>query len=294
MGRRVVPALASRTPPVHHGGVRPLADGRLVVFGPVHLAVLGLFVLGGVVAVVAGRRLRSRPAAEARVRVVAGVVIVLACGPFETLNWIHAVHHARYSLPIQICDVGWLVATIALLTGSRAWSGLLYYWGLTLCIQGVITPDLPHVFPQVQFFGYWVRHLVPPWAALYVIGSGVGPRWREYRITVVATLAMTGGAEMLNRLFGSNYDYLDAKPSSGSILNLFGPWPWYVVVEMLLVLGFWALMTWPWNRRTRTDPRMRGAATSPGDAQAPRTGAAPVRAARSPRQGSRSRRRRPA
>jgi len=228
--------------------VRPLTDGRLVVFGPEHLVLLGIFAAGCIAVAVAGRRLRGRPILEARARRTAAVLILVSCGPFEALDWVHAVHYWRSSLPIQICDFGWFVAAVALLTGSRAWSGLLYFWGLTLCVQGVITPDLDHLFPQAQFFGYWIRHLAPPWAALYLVAAGVGPRWREYRLVVAVTLAVAAPAMVLNRIFGSNYEYLNAKPVSHSVLDLLGPWPWYVVVEIALLLGSWALMTWPWNR----------------------------------------------
>jgi hypothetical integral membrane protein (TIGR02206 family) len=231
--------------------VHPLTDDRFVDFGPQHLVVLGIFALGIVTAVLAGDRLRARPALDRRVRRLSGVLVIAACGPFETLDWINGIHHWRTALPLQICDFGWIVAGVALITGLPAWSALLYYWGLTLCVQGVITPDLPHVFPQAQFFGYWVRHLAPPWAAAYLVGARVGPTWREYRIVVVATAAVVGLAMALNRILGSNYDYLNAKPVTHSALSLLGPWPWYVVAEVALVVAFWALITWPWERRTR-------------------------------------------
>lgn len=226
-----------------------LADGRLVVFGPEHLVVLGIFALGCAAAALAGRRLRSRSVTESRVRRSAGVVILCMCAPFEVLDWLHAVHYWRTALPIQICDFAWLVAGVALLTGSRAWCGLIYFWGLTLSIQGVLTPDLDHLFPQVQFFGYWLRHLAPPWAAVYLVGAGIGPSWREYRIVVAITVVVAGAAMTLNRVLGSNYDYLNAKPVTHSLLDFLGPWPWYVVVEVLLIAGFWALITWPWSSR---------------------------------------------
>jgi hypothetical integral membrane protein (TIGR02206 family) len=227
--------------------VHPLTDDRFIVFGPQHLLVLGLFGLGCVAAVLAGARLHARPRTEARAGRVAGVVVLVVCGPFEVLDWLHAVGHWRTALPVQICDFGWLVAGVALATRSRGWSALLYYWGLTLCVQGVLTPDLDHVFPQVQFFGYWVRHLAPPWAAVYLVRARHGPSWRDYRTAVA--VAVTGLAMVLNRILGSNYDYLNAKPATHSALDLLGPWPWYVLSEVVLVAAFWALITWPWNRR---------------------------------------------
>jgi len=52
-----------------------------------------------------------------------------------------------------------------------------------------------------------------------------------------------------NEIAGTNYGFLNAKPSTGSILNLLGPWPWYVLAEVGLIAAGWALITWPWVAR---------------------------------------------
>lgn len=224
------------------------AARRFVVFGPQHLLVLTVFLAGCAVLLVLGARLRARPELQTRVMRVAGVVVLVLCGPFELDDVIVGVRHPLTGLPLQLCDLGWLVACVALLTGSRRLCALLYFWGLTLCIQGVITPDLDDVFPQLQFFGFWVRHIVPVWAAVHLVGARIGPTWRGFRFTVLVTTVWAVGVMGLNFVIGSNYGYLNGKPSVHSALDLLGPWPWYVLVEVVLVIGVWALMTWPWNR----------------------------------------------
>jgi len=223
-----------------------LADQRLEVFGPEHLVVLVVFAVGCAAAAVLGLRSRSHDAR--RSERIAGVVILLVCGPFEIANWVHGIEHWRTDLPLQICDFAWLVAAVELLTRGVLWAALLYYWGLTLSLQGVLTPDLGQVFPDPQFFGFWVRHLTPVWAAVYFIGARGGPSWRGYRFAVVLTALWAAAMMTLNAALGSNYGFLNAKPESRSLLDFLGPWPWYVVIELVIVAGGWALITWPWNR----------------------------------------------
>jgi hypothetical integral membrane protein (TIGR02206 family) len=223
------------------------ADDRFVAFGPEHWLILGLFAAGCAAAVLVGLRLTGP--SQVWFRRVAGLAILVICGPFQTINWVNAVGAWRTGLPVQICDFAWIVAVVALLTGRATWSAVLYYWGLTLTVQAVVTPDLGSVFPQVQFFGYWVRHVLAVWAACYLVGAGKGPDWRGYRFTLALTAAWAAAVMSLNFAVGSNYGYLNAKPVSASILDVLGPWPWYVVVEALLIAGAWALLTWPWNRK---------------------------------------------
>jgi uncharacterized membrane protein YwaF len=60
----------------------------------------------------------------------------------------------------------------------------------------------------------------------------------------------------LNAALGSNYGYVNGKPSEATVLDVLGPWPLYVVVEMAVVLVGWALITLPWTGV----PRRRAAA----------------------------------
>jgi hypothetical integral membrane protein (TIGR02206 family) len=229
----------------HTGGMTALAGGGFRPFGPQHLVILAIFGLVCLAVVFFVRRLSPR--AEATVRRTTGAVILVVCGPFEVVDGLHAVGNWRTSLPLQICDFAWLIAGVALLTGRPRWSAVLYYWGLTLSLQGVLTPDLNHAFPDPQFFGYWVRHLAPVWAAVYLIGARVGPTWRDYRFVLALTALWAAAMMGLNVALGSDYGYLNAKPVSHSLLDLLGPWPWYVLVEAVLIVVGWAVITWPWT-----------------------------------------------
>jgi hypothetical integral membrane protein (TIGR02206 family) len=74
------------------------------------------------------------------------------------------------------------------------------------------------------------------------------PRWRDLRLAVVVTLTWALVTFTFNRITGTNYGFLNRKPSTSSLLDVMGPWPWYVFLAATLVVIVWALMTWPWER----------------------------------------------
>jgi len=110
-------------------------------------------------------------------------------------------------------------------------------------------PPRSTLFPYTTLFRSAI-HLLVVWAAIYLTwGRGMRPGWRSYRLVVGVTLTWVAVTMTFNSIAGSNYGFLNAKPSTASLLDVMGPWPWYVVVGAVLVAAIWAAMTWPWERQ---------------------------------------------
>jgi hypothetical integral membrane protein (TIGR02206 family) len=222
-------------------------------YGTSHAVVGAVFVVGAVGVVVLGRRLRDS-AADERVRRGFALLIPVFTVPFQVLQLLPDDYDVGTSLPIQLCDLSWMLAVYALWTGRVRAAALLYFWGLTLTVQALITPTLDQAFPDPRFFMFFGMHLLTIWAALFLtFGLGKGPDWPDYRFAVLCTAGWAAAVVVFNTVVGTNYGYLDHKPSTGSLLDLFGPWPLYVAVEIVVVAGVWALITWPWTRASRRD-----------------------------------------
>lgn len=92
-------------------------------------------------------------------------------------------------------------------------------------------------------------HLLIIWAAVYLIwGLRVRPTWRTYATSVGITLVWMVSVFAFNLAVGTNYGFVNRKPSTASGLDLLPEWPWYVLIEIVVVASVWALMTWPWTR----------------------------------------------
>ena len=218
-----------------------------------HLGAIVVMLVGAGVLVVAGRRLRDRDPDD-RLGKAMAVSIVLTTLPLQLLYFTPEQWDLQKTLPIQLCDLASLISAYALWT-HRWWAaGLTYYWGLTLTTQAIATPDLATPFPEPIFLLYWAMHIAIVWAAVYLTwGRSVTPDWRSYRFAVAATAVWAVCVYTFNVIAGTNYGFLNRKPAAASILDLLGPWPWYVFFEIAIVIAVWALVTWPWVRsRQRT------------------------------------------
>ncbi|MGH3757918.1 TIGR02206 family membrane protein [Actinophytocola sp.] len=227
------------------------AEGEFTAYGPSHLLVLLVFAATAAGLVIAGRRYGRSARARLAGRIVAVAMLVVQVGMVVYSNT-QSRFGVDHSLPLQLSDLVALSAVYALWS-HRHWAfALTYYWGLVLSAQALFSPVLTGPdFPGRDFLVFWSLHLFVIWTAIYLTwGLGMRPGWRDYRTTIAVTVGWAAVAMIVNSLTGANYGFLNRKPEIDSILDVLGPWPWYLVPEIALVLGVWALMTWPWVRRS--------------------------------------------
>ncbi|WP_328528370.1 TIGR02206 family membrane protein [Nocardioides sp. NBC_00368] len=210
-------------------------------YGLTHLVPLSLLTAGIVAVVWLGRRQRDEENPSRFSRGFA-LAIPLTTIPLQAHEWV-TDFDLFIDLPIHLCDLAWMAAAVALWTHHPYPTALTCFWGLTLTTQGVFTPDVRD-FPEVSYITFWAMHLVVVLAAVYLVfGLKLLPRWRDYGWAVATTAVWAAAAYVLNLVLDANYGYLRYKPPSGSLLDVLGPWPVYILNEILLIAGVWALVT---------------------------------------------------
>jgi hypothetical integral membrane protein (TIGR02206 family) len=211
-------------------------------YGVTHLVPVGIFLVGLVAVVALGRGHRAVPGPTRFSRAWA-VVIPAVTVPFQMIDLV-ANFDIDVTLPLHLCDLAWVAAACALWTHHPYPVALTYLWGLVLTVQAIVTPSLNEDFAHPRYLAFWALHVLIVWAAVYLVfGLGLVVRWRDYGAAVATTLAWMAATYLFNLAADTNYGYLMRKPD-GSILDLLGPWPWYVLVEIVLVAVVWALLTW--------------------------------------------------
>jgi len=226
------------------------ATRQFSAYGPSHWTVLVIFAIGAAALVWIGRR-----QTESQARLFGRVLGALIMAIFGVALVYKLVQPTiAQSVPLQLCDIAELAAAYALWS-QRTWaSTLVYYWGLPLSSQALITPDLNAPdFPGHSFLTFFALHLLIVWAAIYLTWGIriLRPGWRGFRFAVITTLAWGAFTLVFNSIAGTDYGFLNRKPANASLLDLLGPWPFYVLAEVVIVGAIWALMTWPWELKRR-------------------------------------------
>lgn len=214
-------------------------------FGGVHLVTLGLTALIGWFLV---RRARQRPGNTLPQDRILALFLLLLYPSTLAVGWRFDLLNRDNILPCHLCDVAALCGAAALWFKNQRLAELVWFWGLAGTFNGLVTPALAETFPSPGFFSFFALHSGVVIAAFYlVIGLGLRPRpgavWRAFGWVQVYLIL----AAAVNFLTGSNYGFLRSKPLQSSLLDLMGPWPWYIVGLEVLALLLFTLLYLPFR-----------------------------------------------
>ncbi|WP_226677117.1 YwaF family protein [Mesobacillus jeotgali] len=150
----------------------------------------------------------------------------------------HAVWKLGRSMPLELCNIGLLLAIGLLLTRKKILFELLFFIALLGATQAIITPALTYDFPHFRFFHFFYAHMMIIWVTLYFLwAKGYYPTFSSVIKVVFFINLLLPAILVINKTADGNYWFLRHKPKSPSFMDLLGPYPWYIFsLESLLVL----------------------------------------------------------
>ena len=178
------------------------------------------------------------------------VVLVLNEVAFHVVHQIDEGLSPRGDLPLHLTDAATIAAVIALWRGSPLAFELTYFWAMTATVQALLTPDLRQPFPDYRWWWFVIAHSGVVVAAVFLAwGLRRTPRPGAVRRTFGWSLGVTALAAAGTLAFGGNYMFLREPPRDGSLLDLMGPWPWYIASGTALALVLFWLLDRPFDGR---------------------------------------------
>jgi len=149
-------------------------------------------------------------------------------------------------LPLFVCRLVSFILPVLFITKNKPLFGVLYFWIIAGTTNALITPDIVYGLPHVESIFYWAIHSGLVMGILYgVFVFG----WRPQRRDIWRAFLYANGylifIHLFNVIVGSNYSYTMHKPVNGSILDFFGPWPWYLATGQALALALFLIFYIP-------------------------------------------------
>jgi hypothetical integral membrane protein (TIGR02206 family) len=232
------------------------------LFSPSHLIVLGATAAA---CVALGLAARCDPGAAWITPVARGLAVLLVLNEvvFHVVDGLDGGLTTRGDLPLHLTDAATIAAVVALWSRSALAFELTYFWALTATVQALLTPDLRRGFPDHRWWWFFIAHAGVVVAAVFLAwGLRRTPRPGAVPRVFLWSLGVTALAAAGTLAFDGNYMFLREPPARGSLLDLMGPWPWYLLSAAALALALFWLLDRPFDgrrgRRGRTGiPRVR-------------------------------------
>ena len=212
---------------------------KFQLFGVQHLLVLTLITALCVVSFKLGRGEHSE-----RWNLLAGLFF----GLFALSLWTFKLSDGidlDIDLPLQLCDLVFLLCLAAFIRPKPIFVTLVTYWGLGGTVQALLTPDVASAFPSSEFLIFFTGHSSIVLAAFFLLGRAPHKDlagWPGLKTSFQGLLCYTVVTMLVNFSFDLNYGYLRAKPAGASVLDLMGPWPIYIFGGLGLAFAIFAII----------------------------------------------------
>jgi hypothetical integral membrane protein (TIGR02206 family) len=230
---------------------------NIQLFGLAHLVIL-LTVVALAAALVAIQRVL--PAGSKILRRFVGFVLLADATVYNGYLLAKAAPAFPSHLPLELCDASACLVILSLLFSNRTIFDIAYYGALAGASMALITPNLWEPFPSYGTVQFFIVHGLIVSGVLYLVLSGLAqPTRHSVWIAMLGVNIYAACVGAFDAFFKTNYMYLRAKPAQASLLDLLGPWPWYIASGEVIALISFQLLYLPFRfRRAAADELPRG------------------------------------
>jgi hypothetical integral membrane protein (TIGR02206 family) len=161
-------------------------------------------------------------------------------------------------LPLHICSILIWLAGFMLIFKIYPIYEFIYFIGIGGAMQALLTPDGGiYGFPHYRIFQTMISHGLLITSGIYMTTvEGFRPTWKSFWRVVIGLNIYAAVIFPINMLLGTDFLYINGKPSTASLLDIMPPWPYYliymelvgIIVFLLLYLPF---MIKDWRTRVR-------------------------------------------
>lgn len=209
--------------------------GGFELFSTSHLAALITIIALNLIIFIFRERIRNERAVN-YLRYILALILILQEISYNLWHAYIGDWSLGSTLPLHLCGISVVLSAAMLITKSYRIYEIVFFWGVGGASMALMTPDIGiYGFPHYRYFHFFISHgfiVTACFFATFVFEFKPNFRslWRAVIALNIYTLLIAG----VNFVTGGNYLYISSKPTSASIMDFLGPWPWYIVVLELL------------------------------------------------------------
>jgi hypothetical integral membrane protein (TIGR02206 family) len=219
------------------------------LFGTAHIVALACVAVVNILIIASRRAFMERHRQVFRYALAATLVVVETS--WHVWNYFTGQWTVQTMLPLHLCSALVWLSAYMLVTRSYVVYEFAYFLGLAGAIQALITPDAGiYGYPHFRFFQVILSHGSIFTAAIYMtFVEGYRPRWRSLGKVIVFGNLYALLVFGINLALGSNYLFIMRPPDTPSLIDMLGPWPWYILSMEAIALILCLLLYLPYALR---------------------------------------------
>jgi hypothetical integral membrane protein (TIGR02206 family) len=186
-----------------------------------------------------------------KVEIGIGISLIVIEGCYHIWMVVNDMWEVSHAIPLELCSLSLILSVLLLLTRKKIIYEILLFTALLGASQAIFTPLLNFEFPHFRFFHFFYTHLMMIWVVFYFTWvQGYRPTiWSVIKLFIFLNILLPI-IMFINKLVDGNYMFLSHKPNSASLLNLLGPYPWYILSMEFLLITL-SLIVWLIFRKRR-------------------------------------------
>lgn len=219
------------------------------MFSVSHFVIIAILFLVSAAIFINRHKLKQAIRRKTEVGIAISLIVIETC--YHTWMYVNDMWDASHAIPLELCSISLVLSVILLLTRKIIIYEILLFTALLGASQAIFTPLLKFEFPHFRFFHFFYTHLMEIWVVFYFTWvKGYRPTiWSVVKLFIFLNVLMPI-IMLINKAVDGNYLFLSHKPSGASLLDLLGPYPWYILSMEFLLITL-SLIVWLIFRKKR-------------------------------------------
>ena len=244
-----------------YGWIDPNYTGEpFQLFGTKHLIVVAFFALVILWLFLGWKNPTEQ--GKKRFRFILIAVLLFWEGAWHLWNIWAGTWTLQEHLPLHACSIMVWAGIFMLLTNNYHIYEFVYFMGIAGALQAFLTPE-------AGIYGLWhframqtlIVHGTLIVTPIYLtLKEGYRPTWKSFLRVVVGMNIYMVIVFFINKALGSNYLFIMHKPPTASLLDVLGPWPWYLLAVEAIGFTLFFLLYLPWIIKDARAKRQTAAA----------------------------------